>query len=137
MQRVSGLGKARDRIGLGIVVAAIAAVIAYRAAFIEPRAWGAICAAAAPPFACAPRTAVLWLQQKYLWGSVALALGMFAYLRQGPFWVAVAAIAVGAAAVEFYNATWGMAGLALGAWAWVDGRAPRMPRGNGSAGPAS
>ena len=106
-------------IGLAVVAAATAGIIAYRYAYIEPRAWGAICAASAPPIACAPRAALLWLQQKYLWGSVSLALGLVAFLCRGPFWVAVAAIVVGVVAVENYNATWGMIGLSLGAWVWV------------------
>jgi hypothetical protein len=121
MARVAGLGKAgrRDAVGLAVVVAATAGIIAYRYAYIEPRSWGAICAAAAPPLACAPRFALLWLQQKYLWGGVSLALGLAAFLWRGPFWLAVAAIVVGVVAVENYNATWGMLGLALGAWVWV------------------
>jgi hypothetical protein len=122
---VDGLSKAlarRDTIGLALVAASIAGMIAYRAAYIEPRAWGAVCAAAAPPLACAPRAALLWLQQKYLWGAIALALGLWAFLWRGPFAVAVAAIMVGVAAVENYNATWGMVGLALGAWRWGEGR---------------
>ena len=37
----------------------------------------------------------------------------------------VAAVALGAVAVANYNATWGMLGLALGAWAWIGaGRQP-------------
>jgi hypothetical protein len=121
MARVVGLGKAgrRDVAGVVVVAACLAGVIAYRAAYIEPRAWGAICAASAPPLACAPRAALLWLQQKYLWGSASLVLGLAAFLWRGPFWVAVAAIVVGVVAVENYNATWGMLGLALGAWVWV------------------
>jgi hypothetical protein len=119
--RVVGLSKAgrRDAVALLVVIAAIAGMIGYRYAYIEPRGWGAICAAAAPPLACAPRAALLWLQQKYLWGGVALGLGLIAFLRRGPFWGAVAAIVVGVAAVENYNATWGMVGLALGVWVWL------------------
>ena len=122
MQRRRGLGKFRrqDWAGLAVVAAAWAAIIAYRYAYIEPREWGAICASASPPLACAPRTALLWLQQKYAWGGAALALGLVAFLRRGPFAVNVAAIVVGIVAVENYNATWGMAGAALGAWAWAD-----------------
>jgi hypothetical protein len=36
--------------------------------------------------------------------------------------VAVAAIVVGVAGVENYNATWGMVGVGLGAWVWVEER---------------
>jgi hypothetical protein len=119
------LGKAgrRDVVGLAAVMAATAGLIAYRYAYIEPRAWGGICAAAAAPLACVPRAGLLWLQGKYLWGTVALGLGVWAFLFRGPFWVAVAAIVVGIAGVENYNATWGMVGVALGAWVWVENRA--------------
>jgi hypothetical protein len=122
VQRRRGLGKVcrRDWIGLTVVAAATAGIIAYRYVYIEPRSWGAICAAASPPLACAPRSALLWLQQKYLWGGGALALGLVAFLWRGPLAMSVAAIVVGVVAVENYNATWGMAGLALGAWAWAD-----------------
>lgn len=116
-----GLDKVRlrDWVGLAVVVAATAGLIAYRAAFIEPRAWGAVCAAAAAPVACVPRAALLWLQREYLWGGIALALGFSAFLLRLPFWVRVAAVVVGIAGVENYNATWGMVGAALGAWVWL------------------
>jgi hypothetical protein len=118
------LGKAgrRDVVGLAVVAAAIVGVIAYRAAYLEPRVWGTVCAGAGAPLACVPRAAVIWLQGRYLWGSVALGLGVWAFLCRGPFWVAVAAIVVGVAGVENYNATWGMVGVALGAWMWVEER---------------
>ncbi len=134
MQRRRDLGKLRRRdwIGLAVVAASWAGIVAYRYAFIEPRAWGAICAAGAPPFACVPRAAQLWLQQKYLWGAGALALGLLAFLRRGPFAVSVAAIVVGEVAVENYNATWGMVGLALGAWVWAEA-VVRPPRGEAPA----
>ncbi len=116
------MGKAgrRDVVGLAVVVAATVGLIAYRAVYIEPRAWGAICAAAEAPLACVPRAGLIWLQGKYLWGAVALALGLWAFLFRVPFWVAVAAIVVGIAGVENYNATWGMVGVGLGAWVWVE-----------------
>ena len=113
-----GLGKARKRdvVALAVVAAWTAGMIAYRYAYIEPRAWGAICAAAAAPPACVPRAGLLWLQREYLWGTISLALGLCALLFRGPFWVAVAAILAGVGGVENYNATWAMVGLALGAW---------------------
>jgi hypothetical protein len=114
----------RDWVGIFTVAAATAGLLAYRAWFIEPRAWGAICAAAAPPLACAPRAALLWLQQTYLWGGIALALGLLAFLVRTPFAVRVAAVVAGVAAVANYNATWGMLGAALGAWAWLRQPAP-------------
>ena len=109
----------QDWLGIGIVIVATAALIIYRAYYIEPRAWGTICAAAGAPLACAPRAALFWLQTKYLWGGIALALGLWAFLARGSFAVAVAAVVMGFAAVENYNATWGMVGAALGVWGWL------------------
>ena len=118
---VAGIGR-RDRLGLAVVAAWTVAMIAYRYAYIEPRAWGAICAATqGAPLACVPRAGLLWLQREYLWGGVSLALGLVAFLFRGPFWMAVGAILVGIGGVENYNATWAMVGLALGAWVWVEG----------------
>jgi hypothetical protein len=109
----------RDIVGLAAVAAAGFGTWAYRAAYIEPRAWGVLCAAADRPLACVPRDGLLWLQREYLWGSIALVLGLWAFLAGGPRFVAVAAMAVGIAGVENYNATWGMLGAALGAWGWL------------------
>jgi len=108
----------RDYAGLAVVAVWVAALLAYRHFAIEPREWGAICAAVPAPLACAPRAALLWLQFWQLWGAAALALGLAAFVGAG-FWEAVGAVALGAAAVVNYNATWGMLGLALGAWAWI------------------
>ncbi len=120
----------RDVWGLAIVAAATGALITYRAIYIEPRAWGAVCAAANAPVACATRAALFWLQRHYLWGGTALALGLYAFLFRGPFAVAVAAVVIGIAAVENYNATWGMVGAALGVWAWLalNRRARALPQ---------
>lgn len=109
----------RDWLGLGLVVAATAALLIYRAWFIEPRAWGAICAAPAQPLSCLPRAGLLWLQQHYLWGTAALVLGLWAFLLRPPFAIKVAAVVLGVAAVINYNATWGMVGAALGVWSWI------------------
>jgi hypothetical protein len=114
---------ARDWVGLAVVALATALLLAYRAVFIEPRAWGAICAASTPPLACLPRAGLLWMQQRYLWGAVALAFGLLAFLVRAPFAVRVVAVVAGIAAVANYNATWGMVGAALGVWAWL--RPPR------------
>jgi len=124
--KVGGKVRKPDWVALGVVIAWTVGMIAYRYAYIEPRAWGAICAAAAgAPMACVPRAGLLWLQREYIWGGVALALGLWAFAFRGPFWVAVAAIMVGVGGVENYNATWAMIGLALGAWVWVEGVAGR------------
>ena len=116
---MSKLCARRDWVGLAVVLAAAAALLAYRAIYIEPRAWGAVCAAATPPLACLPRAGLLWLQQSYLWGAIALALGLWAFLLRAPFPVRVATVVAGVAAVANYNATWGMVGAALGVWAWL------------------
>jgi hypothetical protein len=63
------------------------------------------------------------MQQRYLWGAVALAFGLLAFLVRAPFAVRVVAVVAGIAAVATYNATWGMVGAALGVWAWL--RPPR------------
>lgn len=108
----------RDWIGLAAAAGALGLMLLYRAIYVEPRAWGALCAAAAVPLACHPRAALLWLQHWQLWGGGALLLGLWAFLG-GPFGVRVAAVALGAVATANYNATWGMLGLLLGAWAWI------------------
>lgn len=109
----------RDWCGLGLVATATAAIIAYRYIYIEPRAWGAACAAAVAPMACVPRAGLIWLQHYYLWGATSLALGLWAFFGRGGFAVQVLAIVIGVAAVENYNATWGAVGAALGAWCWL------------------
>jgi hypothetical protein len=100
------------------VAAALALLVLYRSWFIEPREWGALCVATPAPWACTPRAALLWLQMEGLWGLGGLVLGLWAFLG-GPFAVAVAAVALGAAGAINYNATYGLLGAALGAWAWL------------------
>jgi hypothetical protein len=122
----------RHLLGVAVVAVMLAALLIYRAWGVEPREWGALCVQPSPPLACAPRAALLWLQQYYLWGGIALVLGLWAFVR-APMAVAVAAVAVGAAAVVNYNATWGMVGAALGAWAWImPRRAPAAAAPSGS-----
>jgi hypothetical protein len=108
----------QDCAGLAVVAACTAAIYTYRAIYIEPRAWGALCAAAAAPAACLPRAGLLWLQREYLWGGIAAALGLLAFLARGPWPLSVAAVCVGIMAIANFNATWGMVGTALGVWAW-------------------
>jgi hypothetical protein len=119
-----------DAIGLLVVAACLGGLLLYRASVVEPRAWGALCAAAAPPLSCAPRQALLWLQYQYLWGIGALLCGLAAFVG-GARPVAVAAVALGAAAVVNDNASWGMVGLALGAWAWITQPPPNARAGAG------
>ena len=106
----------RNWVGLAVVALWLAALLAYRQHYIEPREWGSYCAAADPPLACLPRQALLWAQHWELWGLAALGLGLAAFAGAP---VAVAAVAAGIAGVVNYNATWGMLGAALGAWAWI------------------
>lgn len=109
----------RDIAGLAAVAATTAGAILYRQIWLEPRAWGNACAAAAPPFACLPRAGLIWLQGHYLLGTASLALGLWSFAGRGAFASQIAAILFGIIAVENYNATWGAAGAALGAWAWL------------------
>jgi hypothetical protein len=106
----------KDAWGLVAVALAVGLLLAYRHVWVEPREWGSICAAASPPLACIPRAALLWLQYWELWGLAALILGLAAFLGAP---VSAAAVAVGAAAVINYNASWGMLGVALGGWSWI------------------
>jgi hypothetical protein len=101
-----------------VVVFGIAAMLAYRAVYVEPERWGAVCDLAPVPLACLPRQGLLWLQSLYLWGTGALVLGLIAFF--GRRWrVGVVAVVIGADAVINYNATWGMIGAALGGWSWL------------------
>ncbi len=108
----------RDAIGLAVAAGLLGLMLLYRHVYVEPREWGALCAAAAPPWACRPRAALVWMQIHQIWGGAALLLGLWAFLG-APFALRVAAVALGAVAVANYNATWGMLGLLLGAWAWI------------------
>jgi hypothetical protein len=109
----------RDLLGLLAVCAAIGLMMAYRHIYVEPREWGALCLdLSRAPFACQPRAALLWLQHWQLWGAGALVLGLWGFIGTS-FRVRAAAVALGVIAVLNFNATWGMIGAALGAWAWV------------------
>jgi hypothetical protein len=109
----------RDIWGVAVVVAAIAGCIGYRRVYLEPRMWGALCAAAAAPAACVPRAGLIWLQQYYLLGVGSLVAGVWGFAYGGRFAAQVAAVVLGVAAIENYNATWGAIGAALGVWGWV------------------
>ena len=105
-------------LAVAAILASLAALLAFRAAYVDARDWATACAGAAPAWPCLPRDALLWLQYWSLWGLTALALGVAAFLT-GWFPAAAAAIALGAMAVANYNATWGVLGAALGLWAWI------------------
>ncbi|MFT8244308.1 hypothetical protein [Roseomonas sp. BN140053] len=116
----------RDLGGLLAVVLAVGAMAIYRAVWVEPREWGAACLdLSQAPLACLPRAGLLWLQHWQLWGGAALLLGLWGFIGS-PNWVRVAAVALGIIAILNFNATWGMLGAALGAWAWV-GAVARRP----------
>jgi hypothetical protein len=113
----------RDLWAILAVGAAIGLMVAYRHLQVEPREMGALCLdLSKAPFACQPRAALLWLQHWQLWGAGAMALGIWAFIG-APFAVRAAAVALGVIAVLNFNATWGMIGAALGAWAWVEANA--------------
>lgn len=109
--------KRRDAVGILAVVMAYGAMALYRAAGVEPAGFAA-CAATPRAWPCEPRAVLLWLQHWQVFGAATLLLGLWA-LRGAPFPIRVAAVAVGAVAVVNYNITWGVAGAALGLWAWV------------------
>lgn len=124
----------RDLLAALAVAAAIFLMVAYRHWQVEPREMGALCLdLAGAPFECRPRAVLLWLQHWQLWGAGALALGFWAFLG-APFAVRAAAVALGVIAVLNFNATWGMIGAALGAWAWVEGNARRPQTGQSQTG---
>ncbi len=109
----------RDYWGLTIVATATALLILYRYVYIEPRFWGAACASASAPAACVPRGWLLLMQRYYLWGGLALALGLWTFIGRGGFIAQISAIVLGVAGIENYNATWAAVGIALAAWCWL------------------
>lgn len=120
----------RDLAALFVLGLWLAALLAYRAAYVEPRDWAAVCAAAplpaSVPWACLPRAALLWMQQYGLWGAAALALGLAAFLGAPTITLA---IALGIGGVVNYNASFAMLGLALAAWAWISPARPHLSPG--------
>ena len=109
----------RDIRGLAAVGLAVGAMALYRHLYVEPREWGAACLDLSDaPAACFPRAALLWLQHWQLWGGGALLLGLWSFLG-APAALRVAAVALGIVAVLNYNATWGLLGATLAAWAWI------------------
>lgn len=121
----TGFFRRQDAYALAAVIAAAAAICAYRAAYIEPRAWGAACAAAshAQPLACTPRAWLLLLQRYYLLGIAALVLGAWGFFRPRALLVQTLACATGVAAMANYNASYGAAGIGLALLGWVSARA--------------
>jgi hypothetical protein len=113
-----------DWAGIAIVAAAGFGFWLFRELTIAPRLYGSLCTAAHPPLVCAPRQAVLWLQYQRLFGLAALVSGLIGWAL-GRRWLAVAAVAIGVAAVINYNGTQGMIGAALGLWAWLGLRTGR------------
>jgi hypothetical protein len=107
-----------DGVGIAVVLAAVAGLAVFRQTYVEQPGWDAICAAAAAPPVCIPLQALGWTQYWYLWGTAALALGLAAFLV-GWLSLAIAAVTLGAMAVQNYNVTWGVLGAVLGVWVWV------------------
>ncbi|MBP0444107.1 hypothetical protein J8J14_04890 [Roseomonas sp. SSH11] len=115
----------RDVLAALAVLASIGLMVLYRNLQVEPREMGALCLdLSKAPFACQPRAVLLWLQHWQLWGAGALVLGVWAFIG-APLAVRAGAVALGVIAVLNFNATWGMIGAALGAWAWVEANARR------------
>jgi hypothetical protein len=114
----------RDLYALAALALWLAALVAFRAAVIEPRAWAAACETAASPWfgaaaaagPCALRGLVLWGQQYGVWGGAALALGLAALLGLPTIMLA---IGLGLVGVVNYDVSFAMLGLALAAWAWI------------------
>ncbi len=107
-----------DALGLGFMAVLLAAMIAFRVVYVEPRVWGAACVAAEQPLSCIPRGITIWLQGTYGWGAAALLAGLLTLIRV-PSGMPVAAVTLGMLAIVNQNATWGVLGLLLGAWSWV------------------
>ena len=119
------VGRARrDWVDVAIIIAIGLGFWLFRQFTIEPRIYGSLCTSAHPPFVCAPRQAVLWAQYQQLFGLVSLLAGLIGWAL-GNRVLAVAALAIGAAAVINYNGTEGMIGIALGLWAWLGLRTGR------------
>jgi hypothetical protein len=119
--RWSGL----DWLGTALVALIGGGMFAFRQLAIVPRATVGLCAAANPPGFCVPRGWVLSGQYHGVFGWAALALGMMAFFG-GNRLAGALALGAGIAAVVNYNATTGIAGAALGLFAWaslVSGRA--------------
>ncbi|MGH7050545.1 MAG: hypothetical protein ACREFV_08705 [Acetobacteraceae bacterium] len=114
----SGFRLRRDLPALAFVIAAIVGVMLYRRYGVEPRYWAAACIAETPPVGCLPRAAVVWLQGQGLWGWVALAVGLAAFISRR-FTLVIAALVLGGAAIVNFNASLGAFGAALGAWTWL------------------
>ena len=117
MSKSKGL-QGKDWMGAWVVLVLGGGMFAFRQLTIVPRAMVGICAASPAPAICAPRAAVLWLQYEQVFGWVALALGLAAFVW-GRRWLAALALGLGLAAVVNFNATTGITGAALGLVAWL------------------
>jgi hypothetical protein len=69
-----------DWIGLAAAAGVLGLMLLFRDVYVEPREWGSLCLGAAPPLACRPRAALLWLQHWQLWGGGAALLGLWAWI---------------------------------------------------------
>ena len=107
-----------DAMGIALVAVTFGLMLLFRAVYVEPREWGAICVTVDPPASCGPRALSLWLQTIYGWGAMALYAGLLTLIRS-PSGVSVAAVALGAIAIINQNATGGALAICLGLWSWV------------------
>jgi len=107
-----------DAMGIALVAATLGLMMLFRAVYVEPREWGAVCVTVDPPASCGPRAVTLWLQSVYGWGAAALYAGLLTLIHS-PSSVSVAAVSLGAIAIVNQNATWGVLASCLGAWSWL------------------
>lgn len=124
----------RDALGLAAILLVAAALLAYRAWGVEPRAWASLCSfpGANPslpnpvpplaPFACRPRAVLVWMGLNQVWGAAAVVLGLMASMGRMPFWLAPLAVLAGVVAVINLNPAWGVAAVVLGLWSWITKR---------------
>ena len=70
-----------DAMGIALVAATLGLMMLFRAVYVEPREWGAICVAVDPPLSCIPRNITLWMQGWYGWGAAALYAGLLTLIR--------------------------------------------------------
>lgn len=100
----------------GVLLALVAALVAYalRYRFIEPEALGAVCASHGPWW-CAPRTLLIVATQWNLFGILALAAALLAWLPKMRWRseLAHAALAISGAGIVLYNASYCAAALVL------------------------
>jgi hypothetical protein len=100
------------------VLALFAAASLFRAYAIEWSGAGPACRAAASPWWCVPRAAVLWVQMQGLFGVAALLAAGGAIWRQTAE-VSALAVGFGLIAIVNFNIDEGLIAAAIGALIWL------------------